>query len=282
MRLANAPASWGVFYPTGNRVTPDEYLSALAVAGYSDTELGPFGWMPTAPEALRQLLSRHDLGLCGAAHVHTLADPGSEALLLDTLDRIAALVAPLGARQIVLMDESEFYPKAAMGQVDDTTFAAAMRMIETARRRMEAEGITLAFHPHVGTMIEREDQIDRLLEATGISLCFDTGHHAFWDQDPLAYMDKVRDRISYMHLKNVDPAVRARVLAGALSIDESFAAGVMSPLSRGAVDIRAVMRKLTGWGFAGPVVVEQDPSEQPVPTPAELAAENARFLAVRP
>lgn len=282
MRLANAPASWGVFYPTGNQVTPDEYLSALAVAGYSDTELGPFGWMPTEPEALRQLLSRHGLGLCGAAHVHTLADPGSEALLLDTLDRIAALVAPLGARQIVLMDESEFYPKAAMGQVDDTTFAAAMRMIETARRRMEAVGITLAFHPHVGTMIEREDQIDRLLEATGVSLCFDTGHHAFWDQDPLAYMDKVRDRISYMHLKNVDPAVRARVLAGALSIDDSFTAGVMSPLSRGAVDIRAVVCKLTGWGFAGPVVVEQDPSDQPVPTPAELAAENARFLAVRP
>ena len=65
-------------------------------------------------------------------------------------------------------------------------------------------GVALTFHPHVGTAVEFEAQIDRLLADTDVDLCFDTGHHAFWDQDPLAYMDRVRDRIGYMHLKNVE------------------------------------------------------------------------------
>ena len=140
-------------------------------------------------------------------------------------------------------------------------------------------GVRLTFHPHVGTAVEFEPQIDRLLADTPLDLCFDTGHHAFWNQDPLAYMDKVRDRIAYMHLKNVDPAVRARVLAGELPVDRSYAEGVMCPLPDGAVDIGAVMRWLRDTGFAGPVVVEQDLNETAAETPAELARRNLDFLA---
>ena len=122
-------------------------------------------------------------------------------------------------------------------------------------------GVRLTFHPHVGTAVEFEPQIDRLLAETDLDLCFDTGHHAFWNQDPLAYMASVRDRIAYMHLKNVDPAVRARVLDGSLGLDAAFAAGAMCPLPDGVVDIPAVMRLARAEGFDGPVVVEQDLNE---------------------
>ena len=105
-------------------------------------------------------------------------------------------------------------------------------------------GLKLSFHPHIGTAVEREHQIDRLLAETEIDLCFDTGHHAFWNQDPLAYMERIFDRIAYMHLKNVDGTVRQLVLDGKLSIADSYGAGVMCPLPDGVVDIRAVMRLL--------------------------------------
>src|SRR5690606_3054950 len=119
--------------------------------------------------------------------------------------------------------------------------------------------------------IERESQIDRLLEETDIDLCFDTGHHAFWDQDVLAYMEKTFPRIAYMHLKNVDGAVRRRVLAGRLSIADSYGAGVMCPLPDGVVDISAVMRLLAERNFTGPIVVEQDVAAGAAQTPLELA-----------
>jgi inosose dehydratase len=126
--------------------------------------------------------------------------------------------------------------------------------------------------------VEREAQIDRLLAETDIDLCFDTGHHAFWNQDPIAYMRKVWGRIAYVHLKNVDPVVRQRVLDRTLSIEDSYGAGVMAPLPDGAVDIRAVIRFLEDKGFDGPVVVEQDVAENAAETPLQLAVRNLAFL----
>jgi inosose dehydratase len=81
-----------------------------------------------------------------------------------------------------------------------------------------------------------------------------------------------------MHLKNVDPAVRARVLDGSLSVDESYGEGVMCPLPDGAVDIRAVMRFLEARGYDGPVVVEQDFAAGGAESPLQLAARNLLYM----
>ena len=91
-------------------------------------------------------------------------------------------------------------------------------------------------------------------------------------------MEKVWGRIAYMHLKNVDPAVRARVLAGQLSVADSYGAGVMCPLPDGVVDIQAVMRLLVDRGFTGPVVVEQDVADNAAETPLQLAARNLGYM----
>ena len=151
-------------------------------------------------------------------------------------------------------------------------------MIRDAQTLMRDHyGIDLHLHPHVGTCIEREAQIDRLLSDTDVTLCFDTGHHAFWDQDVLAYMEKVWPRIGFVHLKNVNPAVRARVLSGELAVNTSFDHGVMCALADGAVDIPAAMRFLAAKGYTGPVVIEQDPAKDG-PDPEDLARQNLAYL----
>ena len=278
MLIGNAPCSWGINYPTGNRYTWQQYLDQVAEAGYRGTELGPFGFLPKDAKVLRDELGSRGLVLIGAAHVHTLGDPGSALNLMATLRELAPLLTAAGSDQLILMDESNAYPREAQGVLDESGWRALTGMVREAQKLVEDHGVTLTFHPHVGTAVEREAQIDRLLEETGVDLCFDVGHHAFWGQDPLAYMDKVWDRIGYMHLKNVDRAVRERVLSGALHPADAFAAGAMCPLPDGVVDIRAVMRRLEDKGFAGPVVVEQDPSDNPADLPVELAARNRRFL----
>ena len=91
-------------------------------------------------------------------------------------------------------------------------------------------------------------------------------------------MKKVWGRIAYMHLKNVDPKVRARVLAKQLSVADSYGAGVMAPLHDGAVDIKAVMRFLEEKHFTGPIVVEQDVAKDAAETPLQLATRNFNYM----
>jgi inosose dehydratase len=279
MLIGNAPCSWGIAYPTGNSYTWQTYLGEVAAAGYRGTELGPFGFLPKDAALLRDELAKRDLTLIGATHVHTLGDAASAPAFRETLRELSALLVSLGAKHLVIMDESNFYPAGREGVLDESGWQGLTAMVRDAQALVESEyGLKLSFHPHVGTAVEKEAQIDRLLAETDIDLCFDTGHHAFWDQDPIAYMRRVFDRIAYMHLKNVDPNVRARVLAGELSIADSYGAGVMCPLPDGAVDIREVMRLLAERGFSGPIVVEQDVAADATETPLQLAARNLAYM----
>ena len=278
MLFSNAPCSWGVAYPTGNAVGWRQYLDEVAAAGYQGTELGPFGYLPKDAALVGEELARRGLTVVGATHVHTFADPATLATLLADLREEGAILKSLGAGHLVVMDESAFYadPRTALDGAQWRGFAEG---VETARRLIEDElGLKASFHPHIGTPVQFESEIDRLLADTGIDLCFDTGHHAFWDQDALAYFAKVRDRVAYVHLKNVDPKVRRRVLDGELSVERSYGQGVMCPLPDGAVDIAQVVTFMRETDFTGPVVVEQDLADNAPETPLELARRNLNFL----
>ncbi len=279
MRFGNAPCSWGINYPTGNAVTWVQYLDEVAAAGYRGTELGPFGYLPTDARRLTDELARRGLTLMGATHVHTFGDAATAPVLLATLRELCPLLANLGARNLVIMDEDNWYPRDARGRLDAAGWRGLVAAMRDAQALIEGEfGLKASFHPHVGTAVEREAQIDRLLADTDIDVCLDTGHHAVWGQDPLAYMRRIRARLAYVHLKNVDEAIRRRVLDGALSVEEAFAAGLMCPLPDGMVDIRAVVDWLRAERFAGPVVVEQDPAQDAAETPLALARRNLAYL----
>jgi inosose dehydratase len=279
MLIGNAPCSWGVYYSDSGRISAEGYLDQVAAAGYRGTELGPFGFLPNEPSALAVALAARGLTLVGAAHVHTFGDPAAAPALTAALREIAALLRALDAPHLVIMDESSCYPPEGSRELDADGWRRMTATLTEARAMLAGDyGVALTFHPHVGTCVELEPQIDRLLAATDLDLCFDTGHHAFWGQDPLAYMARVRDRIGYMHLKNVDPAICARVRAGSLGIDEAFARGAMCPLPDGSVDIPGVMRFLRDTGFDGPVVVEQDLNETAAERPAALARRNFDYI----
>jgi len=279
MLIGNAPCSWGITYPAGNRYTWQKYLDEVAAAGYRGTELGPFGFLPKDKAILAPELTRRGLTLIGATHVHTFGDRASSPVLMTTLRELAPLLRDLGARHLVIMDESNWYPAGQEGVLDEAGWQDLVATVREAQAVIEGEyGLKASFHPHIGTGVQFEAQIDRLLADTEIDLCFDTGHHAFWNQDPLAYMRKVWGRIAYMHLKNVDTTVRQRVLDGKLSVADCYGAGVMAPLPDGAVDIQAVVRFLEDREFDGPIVVEQDVAESARETPLQLARRNLAYM----
>ncbi len=276
-----APCSWGVYWPEGNDITWAEYLGLIADAGYRHTELGPFGFGPTEPQFLNKSLAIHGISLTVAAHVHTLADATSFDVLAERTEKICSLLAASGGQEFILMDESEYYPEALQGVVTEAGWRNVLCGIDMAAQIANSHGIVFSVHPHVGTCIETEAQIERLLSATNpnlVNLCLDYGHHAFWDADPLAFFAKHRARISSVHLKNVDAQVRKKVLAGMLGVNESFDHGIMTDLAEGAVDIAAAVVDLVRTDFGGPVTVEQDLNPQDARAPEVIAVANLDYL----
>jgi inosose dehydratase len=281
VNIAIAPCCWGVYWPTGNDLGWTDYLDRIVAAGYRHTELGPYGYFSTDATVLSRELDRRGLAVVAAAHVHTLADPATAAALEERTHQICALLSAVGGTHFILMDESEFYPKDQMGVVDETGWRSVVDLTTLAARIAQGHGLQFSFHPHVGTCVEHEPQIERLLVETDpdlVGLCLDTGHHAYWKADPKTFFLRHKARINAIHLKNVDGAFREKVLAENIHCDRAFEDGIMTDLDRGVVDIADFMRKLLADGYDGPLVVEQDLAPKHPETPEAIAERNFTFV----
>ena len=116
--------------------------------------------------------------------------------------------------------------------------------------------VAAAFHPHTATYIESPDEVAALLEATDVSIAFDTGHTVVGGGDPVELAREARGRITHLHLKDVDQSVLARIRSQELTVEQAWESGLFCEFGTGAVDFPAVLAALDG--FAGWAVVEQD------------------------
>jgi len=124
-----------------------------------------------------------------------------------------------------------------------------------------AAGLRAVFHPHVGSFVEFEDEIERFLHDTdpdAIGLCIDTGHSAYAGIDPDALYRRHAPLVEYLHLKDVAPALRDRVVREKLGWDDAVAAGIFCPLGQGCVDFVGLRASLAVRDFDGWATVEQD------------------------
>ena len=287
IQVGSAPDNWGVWFPDDPRQTPwHRYLDELVEAGYEWTELGPYGYLPTDLSTLRAELGRRRLKVTGAVVMPHLEDrdawPRIEKEVLAVGDVLAKLQAPF----LVLIDD--VYSNLFTGEptrpqrLDESGWR---QLVETtdrvARLARDRFGLRLVFHPHAETHVEYEDQIEALLEQTDpdlVSLCLDTGHHAYRDGDPVAFMRRHHARIPYLHLKSVDPAVRARVVAEQIPFALAVAQDMFCEPARGAVDFAAFRDVLRDVGYRGWAIVEQDMYPAPFDKPLPIARRTRAYL----
>jgi inosose dehydratase len=141
--------------------------------------------------------------------------------------------------------------------------------------------VPAAFHPHTATYIESPAEVAALLEATDpalVKIAFDTGHTLVGGGDPVELARTARDRISHLHLKDVDAGLLAKVRSRELSVEAAWDAGLFCPFGQGAVDFAAVLAELDG--FDGWGVVEQDRVAVSLVDLDEVRAVEARNLDV--
>src|SRR5690606_20175954 len=112
-------------------------------------------------------------------------------------------------------------------------------------------GVRAVLHPHVGTMVERSDEVRRVLDGSGIPLCLDTGHLLIGGTDPGDLAARAPGRIAHVHLKDVDASLAAAVRAGTTPYTDAVRDGIYRPLGAGDVDVAGIVGSLEGAGYDG-------------------------------
>jgi inosose dehydratase len=283
MKLATAPDAWGVWYPDDPRQTPwERYLDEVRDSGFTATETGPWGYLPTDPSHLGDALSSRGLSVCGSALVHQLAPTDAMESLRPRLEQTCKLLKAMKAEWVVLMDDSDLPLPSKSRELSPQDWASMIRTIKEATRYVtEEHGLSFVFHPHVGSGVETETEVIRLLEETpedSVGLCFDFGHHAYTGADAMAFMKRYADRIPYYHFKNVDPVLLAHIRQNNINFIKGFQSGVMCELDKGMLDFAKVRDFLATRGFDGYAVYEQDMYPCPPEKPFPIACHNRQVL----
>lgn len=289
IRIGNAPCSWGVEFADDPRNPAwRSVLKDCADAGYKGIELGPVGYMPEDPAILADALAEHDLELIGGVVFRAYHDPAMWDNVLDATHRTAKALKAHGAQHLVLIDSISERRAPTAGraseaeQMDKAEWTAYRdRIAETARIGAEEYGLTVGIHAHAAGFMDFEPELERLLNEVDekiLKICFDTGHHSYAGFDPVAFMKRYVDRISYMHFKDIDPKVKAGVIANRTGFYDACGQGIFCNLGDGDVDFPAVRQILLDAGFEGWCTVEQDCDPTLDVSPIDDARANREYL----
>lgn len=289
IRIGNAPCSWGIEFPSDPSYPSwQSVLDQCAGAGYKGIELGPIGFMPEDPAILAPALAARDLAIIGGVVFRPFHDPAKWDEVLDASRRTAKALIAHGAQHLVLIDSIS--PRRAptagraaeaeqMGKAEWTAFRD--RIATVAKMASEEYGLTVGIHAHAAGFMDFEPELERLLaevDESILKICFDTGHHSYAGYDPIAFMDRNIGRISYMHFKDIDPKVKADVVANRTGFYKACGQGIFCNLGKGDVDFPAVRQRLLAAGFEGWCTVEQDCDPSMPGTPLEDARANREYL----
>ena len=289
IRIGNAPCSWGIEFPSDpSYPTWQSVLDQCASAGYKGIELGPIGYMPEDPEVLAPALEERGLNIIGGVVFRPFHDGTKWDEVVDAAERTCKALVAHGAEHLVLIDSISPRRAPTAGraseaeQMDEGEWSAFRTRIETiAKLGAEEYGLTVGIHAHAAGFMDFEPELERLLDEIDesiLKICFDTGHHSYAGFDPVAFMKKHIDRISYMHFKDIDPAVKADVIANRTDFYKACGQGIFCNLGEGDVDFPAVRQVLLDNGFQGWCTVEQDCDPSMPGTPLEDARSNREYL----
>ena len=287
IKIGTAPASWGVWFADDPKQSPwQRYLAEVVEAGYTWTELGPYGYLPPDGPTLRAELARHGLKVSAAQVLGILEEPYVRPALEKQVLRVGELLAALEGKYLVLLDKTYIdlvtHQLTAPVRLDRSSWQRLIDTIHIVADIAHAEfGLRLLFEPHTASHVEYQEQIAALLQQTDpdrVSLCLDIGHYAYRDGDPTGFVRRCHRRIPYLHFKNIDPQVKRKVDTEEMPFPKAVGLGVFCELSQGSVDVVALRDVLAEVNYDGWVIVEQGMYPAPFDKPLPIATRNLAYL----
>jgi inosose dehydratase len=258
-RTAGAPISWGVCEVPGwgIQLPVHRVLREMSEVGLRATELGSIGYLPTDPGELTETLREFDLHLTGGFNALPLAHPARSDEAIQLVHDSARLLADAGATDYVtcVVSDPHNWERPDLTQAHWDHMVAMLERIDAIVAPL---GLTQVLHPHVGSLVETAQEVQRLLDTSDVGWVLDTGHLLIGGYDPVAFATTYADRVHLVHLKDLDIDIAHRLNAGELSLMESVQAGLFVPLGAGDASIAAVVRTMESHGYDRWYVIEQD------------------------
>ena len=258
MKIAGAPISWGVCEVPGwgYQMSPERVLTEMKEIGLTATEFGPQGWLPVEPDARAKAVSQFGLEPVGSFFLAVMHDPNVDPIPQVEKELDAFEVA--GGSYLVLAADSGRDGYDDRPELDDEGWTTLFANLDRIAAACEARGVVACIHPHWGTMVQNVDEVERVLDNSGVGLCLDTGHLACGGADVVALAKKYADRVSIVHAKDVHKDMTDKLLTGELVWGEGIKAGMFAPIGQGDIDFAAIVSTLNSAGFDGYYVLEQD------------------------
>jgi inosose dehydratase len=269
--FAAAPDSWGVLdYPGPSwEQSYEKMMDEMVEAGYTGTELGPYGFFPTDPNALQLELEKRKLKLLASFVPVKMTEPSAGAAVIERIRKVGNLLATLKAPFLVMADDQSNERNAFSGRVYDPgcpTLTAEQwkhvgKIVADAEKVANEFGLDLVFHPHVATYVETPEECERFYDATShtnVGLCLDTGHCVYGHGDSVKEAEKYKDKLRFVHIKDCDNKVLAEARRNKWTFEEAIEHKVFTVIGQGNIDFPAFFRTLLKNGYSGWSVVEQD------------------------
>jgi inosose dehydratase len=265
-------------------------LDEMVQAGYSGSELGPYGFFPTDPKILEPQLEKRKLKLLGAFVPVKMTDPAAGKTVIERIRKVGNLLATLKAPFLVMADDQSPERNAFSGRVYDkgclTLSAEQWRhvgnIVADAERVANQFGLDLVFHPHVATYVETPEECERFFDATShtnVGLCLDTGHCVYGHGDSVREAEKYKSKLRFVHVKDCNVKVLEEARRNKWTFEQAIEHKVFTIIGQGNIDFLAFFATLMKNGYSGWSVVEQDvkfgTTEIP---PAESIAASLKYL----
>ena len=291
-QFASAPDSWGVLdYPGPSwEQSYEKMLDEMLGAGYTGTELGPYGFFPTDPKVLQPQLEKRKLKLLASFVPVKMTDPGASAAVMERIRKVGDLLSTLKAPFLVIADDQSNERNVFSGRAYDEgcpklnaeQWKHIGKIVADAEKVANDFGLDLVFHPHVATYVETPEECERFFDATShtnVGLCLDTGHCVYGHGDSVKEAEKYKSKLRFVHIKDCDMSVLEAARRNKWTFEDAIEHKVFTVIGQGDIDFPAFFRTLVRNGYSGWSVVEQDVKfgATPIP-PAQSIAASLKYL----
>lgn len=270
----------------GGDIPLEVCLSETKQAGYAGTELG--GKFPRRSAELKPIMQRHGLAVISGWY-DGRCDEKDVSAEMDAIGPHLQLLKDMGSTHVVYADTSRgrhgaiWDPISKRPSLQAAEWPAYGRKLTQLAERMADFGVRMAFHHHMGTIIETDAEVGLLMKHTGeaVGLLYDTGHSTFSGGDPLQLIKDNVKRVVHVHCKDVRKPVLEKARAEDMSFMGAVLEGIFTVPGDGSTDYASILRVLAEANYSGWLVVEaeQDPRKAHPLTYATMGFKNLSRLA---
>jgi inosose dehydratase len=262
-------------------------LKEAKLAGYEGVELGRK--FPRDAKVLGPILKPHGLDLVSGWYSARLLERSVQDEI-KAMQAHATLLKSLGAKVMVFCEVSRCVhgdrkiPLSKRPKLAEKEWKQFSERLDAVAAELDQQGLKMAYHHHMGTVIQAEDEVDRMMDSTkNVGLLLDSGHLTFAGGDPMRALKRHAKRIVHVHCKDI----RKDKLAAARKQDMSFLDAVLGDVfavpGDGYIDFGPLLAELAKHKYQGWLVVEadQDPAKAHPLTHARIGHDCLRPLAKR-